>query len=75
MPGTVIYTNEIFWGFGKHIIIDNGDNITSIYGHLSAIYVTQGQPVKPSDVIGAEGESGWATGPISTFKLTYSEYQ
>ena len=69
MPGTVIYTGEIFWGFGKHIIIDNGDNITSIYGHLSAIYVTKGQQVKPADVIGTEGNTGWATGPHLHFQI------
>ena len=28
MPGTVIYAGEIFWGFGKYIMINNGDNIT-----------------------------------------------
>ena len=69
MPGTVIYAGEIFWGFGKHIIIDNGDNITSIYGHLSAIYVTKGQQVKPADVIGTEGNTGWATGPHLHFQI------
>ena len=33
MDGTVIYAGEIFWGFGKHIIIDHGNNITTIYAH------------------------------------------
>lgn len=68
MEGTVIYAGEITFGFGKHIIIDHGDNLTSFYGHLSAIYVLKGQKVKPGDIIGLEGESGWATGPHLHFQ-------
>ena len=69
MEGTVIYAGEIPFGLGKHIIIDHGDNITSYYGHLSAITVIKGQKVKPGDVIGAEGQSGWATGPHLHFQI------
>ena len=69
MDGTVTYAGEIFWGFGKHIIIDNGNNITSIYGHLSKIYVYLGEKVTINDVIGLEGETGWATGPHLHFQV------
>jgi murein DD-endopeptidase MepM/ murein hydrolase activator NlpD len=62
MDGTVTYAGEIFWGFGKHIIIDNGNNIQTIYAHLDKIYVYPGQKVTTQDVIGAEGKTGWATG-------------
>lgn len=62
MDGTVTYAGEIFWGFGKHIIIDNGNNIQTIYAHLDKIYVYPGQKVTTADVIGAEGQTGWATG-------------
>ncbi|MEX0895654.1 MAG: M23 family metallopeptidase, partial [Patescibacteria group bacterium] len=30
MDGVVTYEGEIFWGYGKHIILDHGDNITSV---------------------------------------------
>ena len=69
MDGTVIYAGEIFWGYGKHIIIDHGDNITSIYGHLDKIYTVQGRDVKPGDVIGREGTTGWSTGPHLHFQI------
>jgi len=62
MDGTVTYAGEIFWGFGKHIIIDNGNNIQTIYAHLDKIYVYPGEKVTTQDVIGAEGKTGWATG-------------
>lgn len=70
MPGKVIYAGEIFWGFGKHIIIDNGNNITSIYGHLDKIFVVKGQEITTNtQVIGLEGKTGWATGPHLHFQI------
>lgn len=63
MEGTVIYAGEIFWGYGKHIIIDHGDHITSLYAHLDRIYVIEGQEVKIGEVIGTQGSTGWSTGP------------
>src|SRR5665811_1555251 len=69
MEGKVIYAGEIFWGFGKHIIIDHGDNISSIYAHLSKIYVYPGQKVMPGDIIGLEGSTGWSTGPHLHFQI------
>lgn len=68
MDGTVIYAGEIFWGYGKHIIIDNGNNITTVYAHLDKIYVYNGQKVTITDTIGKEGQTGWATGPHLHFE-------
>lgn len=69
MDGTVTYAGEIFWGFGKHVIIDHGDNISSLYGHLDKIYVFKGQKVKTGNVIGKEGSTGWSTGPHLHFQI------
>lgn len=69
MKGKVIYAGEISWGFGKYVIIDNGNNITSIYAHLSKIYVKKDDEVKSGDVIGLEGQTGWATGPHLHFQI------
>ena len=60
--GRVIYAGEIFWGFGNHIIIDNGNNVTTVYAHLNKIYVYKGQEVTTDKVIGTQGQTGWATG-------------
>lgn len=62
MKGTVTYVGDLSWGYGKHVIIDNGNHITSLYAHLSAVYVKEGQEVKPGHIIGKEGQTGWATG-------------
>ena len=69
MDGTVIYAGKIFWGFGKHIIIDHGNNIQTIYAHLDKIYVYKGQKVTTDSVIGGQGETGWATGVHLHFQV------
>ena len=69
MEGTIIYAGEIFWGYGKHIIIDHGDNVSSLYGHLDRIFVFKGQKVKIGDIIGTMGNTGWSTGPHLHFEI------
>jgi len=69
MEGKVIYAGESSWGYGKHVIIDHGDNLTSVYAHLDRIYVAPEQVVHIGDTIGREGETGWATGPHLHFEI------
>jgi len=69
MDGEVVYAGEIFWGYGKHIIIDHGDNIRSIYAHLDKIYVFKGQKIAIGDEIGRMGSTGWSTGPHLHFEV------
>lgn len=69
MDGTVIYAGETFLGYGKHVIIDNGNNITSVYAHLDRIYCYKGQEVKIGDTIGTMGSTGWSTGPHLHFEV------
>lgn len=69
MAGTVIKTLELNSGFGKHVIVDHDNGITSIYGHLSEITTREGAIVKPGDVIGLEGSTGASTGPHVHFEI------
>lgn len=70
MAGTVIYARELSWGYGKHVIIDHGDNVKSLYGHLDKIFVYEGQTVEITDTIGNEGSTGWSTGDHVHFQIT-----
>lgn len=69
MKGKVIYADEISWGYGKHVIIDHGNNVQSLYGHLDSINVKAPKEVSPGDIIGTEGKTGWATGPHVHFEI------
>ncbi len=48
---------------GNLVIINNGNNVETYYGHCSKIYVSKGQKVKAGDKISAVGQTGAATGP------------
>jgi murein DD-endopeptidase MepM/ murein hydrolase activator NlpD len=50
-------------GYGRQVVINHGHDVTTIYGHLSAIAVLPGQHVTRGQVIGYVGMTGRATGP------------
>ncbi len=50
-------------GYGRSILVDHGDGITTRYAHLSRIFVVVGEQVKQGEIIGAIGMSGRTTGP------------
>lgn len=50
-------------GYGRVVIIDHGNGIKTLYGHLSRIDVKHGQKIDRWQVIGEVGETGRATGP------------
>lgn len=66
--GEIIFTG--WWdGYGKAIIIDHGKDTTTVYAHLSRIYVQKGQAIKKGQIIGLEGSSGFSTGPHLHFEV------
>lgn len=56
-------------GYGNLTEIDNGDGITTRYGHQSSIAVSQGQSVQAGQVIGYVGSTGVSTGPHLHFEI------
>lgn len=70
MEGKVSKVGDVLAGCGTHcVIVDHGFGITSVYAHMSAHRVHVGQTVKPGDVIGLEGEEGWAHGAHLHFEI------
>ena len=62
--GIVIMAEEGYnGGYGTMIMVDHGNGITTIYGHCSAFFVSEGQQVSQGEVIGLVGSTGWSTGP------------
>ena len=62
--GTVITAGWVT-GFGNCIIINHGNGLWSLYGHLmnGGVHVSVGQEVTQGDVIGKVGSTGRSTGP------------
>jgi murein DD-endopeptidase MepM/ murein hydrolase activator NlpD len=50
-------------GYGREVLIDHGNGIQTLYGHLSGFAVTAGERVTRGQVIGYVGTSGRSTGP------------
>ena len=50
------------YGYGNAIIISHGNEVTSLYAHLTKIMVDKGQAVDTSTVIGNMGATGRASG-------------
>src|SRR5208282_720369 len=60
--GTVVFAG-VQSGFGNTVIIDNGNGVQTLYGHLSSIGVNVGQSVGDGDQIAASGATGTVSGP------------
>jgi hypothetical protein len=59
--GRVIYAGRLGI-YGEAVVIDHGQRLTSLYGHLSSIQVEKGRDVKKGDIIGITGSTGLAGG-------------
>jgi len=69
----VVTFSDLLGGYGKAIMIDHGNGISTRYGHLSGFAVTAGQTVHRGDVIGYVGESGRSTGPHLHYEVRIND--
>lgn len=59
-------------GYGNRVMIDHGNGYTTLYGHMSKIYVVAGQYVNRGATLGLEGSTGRSTGPHLHFEIRVS---
>jgi murein DD-endopeptidase MepM/ murein hydrolase activator NlpD len=68
--GIVSYVN---WGwgggYGNYVMVTHGNGYATLYAHLSAISVSVDQAVQRGQPIGAEGSTGFSTGPHLHFEI------
>lgn len=56
--------------YGNYIVINHGSGNTTLYAHMSALYVSKGETVSKGQSIGAVGSTGNSTGPHIHLEIT-----
>ena len=60
--GRVVHAGPM-GGYGNCVEVDHGNGVTTRYGHMMEVLVTEGQTVKAGDTLGRIGSTGRSTGP------------
>jgi septal ring factor EnvC (AmiA/AmiB activator) len=68
--GVVRYASW-FRGYGKLVIVDQGDEYFTVIGHLDEIFVAVGDSVSEGDTLGSVGDTGSLIGPGLYFELRH----
>lgn len=58
-------------GYGNVVMVDHGNEIMTVYAHMSAINVRDGQHVQSGEVLGRVGSTGLSTGPHLHFEVRF----
>ncbi|MCL4366205.1 M23 family metallopeptidase, partial [Patescibacteria group bacterium] len=58
-------------GYGNRVVINHGNGYTSLYAHLSNIYVSPGATVSRGQLIGQMGSTGRSTGTHLHLEIRY----
>jgi murein DD-endopeptidase MepM/ murein hydrolase activator NlpD len=66
--GTVIFSGW-YGAYGNAIIIDHGNGISTLYGHMSSRAVSVKTTVVAGQTIGYVGSTGWSTGAHLHFEV------
>lgn len=67
----VVSTNN-HWSYGISVKISHGNDVATIYGHMSSRVVSDGQTVQKGQLIGYVGSTGRSTGNHLHFEVTVS---
>lgn len=67
--GGVVIFADWMGGYGKAVIIEHGNGISTLYAHNSQLLVSEGQRVRKGEAISRVGSTGYSTGPHLHFEV------
>ena len=67
--GTVIAAVYLTYSYGRYIIIDHGNGLSTLYAHNSSLLVGYGDHVNKGQIIARSGSTGNSTGPHCHFEV------
>lgn len=69
LGGRVTYTGSTMRGYGKTVVLDHGDGLSSLYAHNSAVLVRKGEWVERGQSIARVGRTGNASTEHCHFEI------
>ena len=68
--GVVTFASDVsVWPYGKSVLLDHGDGVTTRYAHCSRVLVSEGDYVERGQVIALVGRTGNASGDHCHFEV------
>lgn len=61
------------YSYGKWVLIEHQNGLSSLYAHLSRIKASLGQEINTGDLVGYSGDTGYSTGPHLHFTVYASQ--
>ena len=68
-PGVVVFTGTMP-DYGTTLVLDHGNEVKTLYGHLQNVQVLQGQKVERGQQIALSGNTGRTSGPHLHYEIT-----
>jgi virulence factor Mce-like protein len=68
-----VQLSEPYFGYGNTVIVDHGNGVATLYGHLSESLMEVGDAVEQGDVLGLVGCTGSCTGDHLHFEVRVND--
>lgn len=67
-PGVVLFSGYKE-GYGKVVVMSHGYGISTVYAHLSRIFVNTGDRIRKTEILAEVGNTGHSTGPHLHYEI------